>query len=238
MTSKYEGIANALIHDILSNRYQVGDRLPSERDMAARFETNRGAVREAMKKLEHLGLAEIQPGGARVKDRTEASLDVIGHLLSQGASPDPVLVDQILVVMSSLMTVAAEQVTELATDDELQKIRDLARPLVDGELDEEAHALARFELFGSIMETSGNLPLQLIAKTIFEQFGPHLLPIIQTAKPDREAFRVIARQLEQGLTSRDLPAVRATFAAISDLNRQNMMKAIENAQVQKEANQP
>ena len=62
-----------------------------------------------MKKLEQIGLAEVQPGGARVKGTDEASLDVIGHLLAQGSLPDATLVDQIMVVINSLVSVAALQ---------------------------------------------------------------------------------------------------------------------------------
>ena len=81
MAGKHDQIAGSLITDILSGRYGVKERLPSERDLAARFDANRGAVREAMKKLEQLGVAEVKPGGARVKDRSEASVDVIKHML-------------------------------------------------------------------------------------------------------------------------------------------------------------
>ena len=66
MTGKHDQIAGSLIQDILSGRYRVSERLPSERDLATRFDANRGAVREAMKKLEQIGLAQVQPGGARV----------------------------------------------------------------------------------------------------------------------------------------------------------------------------
>ena len=51
MAGKHTTIADALIEDILSGHYRVGERLPSERDLAVRFEANRGAVREAMKQL-------------------------------------------------------------------------------------------------------------------------------------------------------------------------------------------
>ena len=88
-----------------------------------------------MKKLEQIGLAQVQPGGARVRPTDEASLDVIGHLLTQGALPDATLVDQIMVVLNSLISVAALQTLELASDDEINEIRKLARPLIDEDLD-------------------------------------------------------------------------------------------------------
>ena len=54
MTGKHDQIAGSLIQDILSGQYRVSERLPSERDLATRFDANRGAVREAMKKLEQM----------------------------------------------------------------------------------------------------------------------------------------------------------------------------------------
>jgi len=105
---KHEEIAESLTRDILIGQYRTGERLPSERDLAARFDANRGAVREAMKKLEQLGLANIQQGGARVAPLQEASLDVIGHLLALGDLPDEGLVDEIMQVMTALITLAAE----------------------------------------------------------------------------------------------------------------------------------
>ena len=229
MTSKHDQIAGALIHDILAGRYRVSERLPSERDLATRFDANRGAVREAMKKLEQIGLAEIQPGGARVKSTNEASLDVISHLLAEGDLPDQRLVDQILVVINSLLGVAAEQTVELASDDEIRQLRELTKPLFEQHLDEQAHTLARFELFQSIMLTNQNLPLQLIARTLFDQFAPNVTALHEYATPDYDAFGVFAKQLDQALGKRDLPAVRATFSALSNLNRESMMRAFEAA---------
>ena len=233
MTSKHEHIAGSLIHDILSARYQVNERLPSERDLAVRFDANRGAVREAMKKLEQIGLAEIQPGGARVKDKSEASLDVIGHLLADSEEPDSRLVEQILVVINSLLTMAAEQTLKHASDAEILHIQQLTRPLFEQQseqkLDQHAHTLARFELFQSIMLSSNNLPLQLIARTLFEQFAPNMAPYHEFTIIDQEAYSILARQLHEALPKRDLPAVRATFSALSDLNTETMIRAIESS---------
>lgn len=231
MTGKHDQIAGSLIQDILSGQYRVSERLPSERDLATRFDANRGAVREAMKKLEQIGLAQVQPGGARVRPTDEASLDVIGHLLTQGALPDATLVDQIMVVLNSLISVAALQTLELASDEEINEIRKLARPLIDEDLDQGAHTLARFELMESIMQASRNLPLRLIARTLFDQVAPNLTELHPFAIVDNEKHRIVAKQLDRDLEHRDAYGLRDTFAAFLDLNRETMMRASDAARL-------
>ena len=231
MTGKHDQIAGSLIQDILSGQYRVSERLPSERDLATRFDANRGAVREAMKKLEQIGLAQVQPGGARVRPTDEASLDVIGHLLTQGKLPDATLVDQIMVVLNSLISVAALQTLELASDEEINEIRKLARPLIDEDLDQGAHPLARFELMESIMQASRNLPLRLIARTLFDQVAPNLTELHPFAIVDNEKHRIVAKQLDRDLEHRDAYGLRDTFAAFLDLNRETMMRASDAARL-------
>ena len=231
MTGKHDQIAGSLIQDILSGQYRVSERLPSERDLATRFDANRGAVREAMKKLEQIGLAQVQPGGARVRPTDEASLDVIGHLLTQGKLPDATLVDQIMVVLNSLIGVAALQTLELASDEEINEIRKLARPLIDEDLDQGAHTLARFELMESIMQASRNLPLRLIARTLFDQVAPNLTELHPFATVDNEKHRIVAKQLDRDLEHRDAYGLRDTFAAFLDLNRETMMRASDAARL-------
>ena len=231
MTGKHDQIAGNLIQDILSGQYRVSERLPSERDLATRFDANRGAVREAMKKLEQIGLAQVQPGGARVRPTDEASLDVIGHLLTQGKLPDATLVDQIMVVLNSLISVAALQTLELASDEEINEIRKLARPLIDEDLDQGAHTLARFELMESIMQASRNLPLRLIARTLFDQVAPNLTELHPFAIVDNEKHRIVAKQLDRDLEHRDAYGLRDTFAAFLDLNRETMMRASDAARL-------
>ncbi|MEM7016173.1 MAG: GntR family transcriptional regulator [Pseudomonadota bacterium] len=233
MSGKHDQIAGNLINGILSGQYRTGDRLPSERKLAAQCDANRNTVREAMKKLEQIGLAEIQLGGARVKDKSEASLDIIGHLLGQGDLPDPLLVDQIHIVVNALMSLAAEQLLESASDEAIDRIRDLAKPLFSDDaynMDEETHMYAHHELMRSIMLNSGNLPLQLIARTLFEQISPNMTTLRSHMKVDRGLYQKFAYQLDQALAARDLPAVRTAFTAISQLFRETMMQAFEAAQ--------
>ena len=97
-----------------------------------------------MAKVAQLGLADVLPGGARVRERELASLDVIGYLLAQQELPDPSLVDQILVVINNLVSVAATQVLENATDETIKSIRNLLAPLIQEDSSTDAHNEARF----------------------------------------------------------------------------------------------
>lgn len=59
----------SLLAKRIINHMQPGDKLPSERDIAADLDVNRATVREALKKLEMLGLIEIRHGeGIFIKD--------------------------------------------------------------------------------------------------------------------------------------------------------------------------
>jgi DNA-binding FadR family transcriptional regulator len=224
-TRKHEEIAESLTRDILIGQYRPGERLPSERDLAARFDANRGAVREAMKKLEQLGLATVQPGGARVVPLHEASLDVIGHLLALGDLPDEDLVDQILQVMETLITLAAESAVKRASDEEMAVIRGRVRALLRTDHDRTSHAHARFELMSAIMEASGNLVCRLIARGLLLQFVPRMAPLEGYVQLNLDTHREYARRLDSALENRDIEAVRATFEALSNFNRESARQA-------------
>lgn len=70
----YEQVAEKLATQIASGAYGVGDRLPSERDLAAAFGVSRPTVREAVIALELDGLVEVKTGsGVYVIARTPKS---------------------------------------------------------------------------------------------------------------------------------------------------------------------
>lgn len=232
MSMKSEQVANALIRDVLGGRYLPGERLPSERDLVARFEANRGAVREAMAKLAQLGLVEVQPGGARVREREDASLDIIGYLLTQTDLPDPDLVDQILMIFNSMISLAATQVVKAASDETINEIRTLLKPLsqADATINDANHGEARFQLMQHFMLSSQNLPLQLVARTLFNQVAPNMSAVGDYVTPDRERYAVYAQQLDDALERRDILALRATFDAFIELNRESMTRAFTLAQ--------
>ena len=58
----YEQIAQKLARDIAIGRYDLGQRLPSERELAQAFAVSRPTVREAIIALELDGLVDVRTG--------------------------------------------------------------------------------------------------------------------------------------------------------------------------------
>src|SRR5215831_20554691 len=57
-----EAIASQLIRLIIDGYWKPGERLPSELELARRFQAGRGALREALKALAVVGLVTVQRG--------------------------------------------------------------------------------------------------------------------------------------------------------------------------------
>jgi GntR family transcriptional repressor for pyruvate dehydrogenase complex len=79
-TSLPDQVFEQLIAEILSGHYKPGRTLPSERMLTSVFGVNRHVVREALGRLEQLGLVKVvQGGGTTVLDfRHTAGLDLLG----------------------------------------------------------------------------------------------------------------------------------------------------------------
>lgn len=81
-----ERIRDLIVDDLLS----VGDRLPAERQLAARFGTSRAIVAQALRTLSLMGLVEIRPGsGVYVTRNPGEMLDHSVELLVRSNGGDP-----------------------------------------------------------------------------------------------------------------------------------------------------
>ncbi len=226
--TRHESIADELTDEILRGRYRPGDRLPSERELAARYGVNRGTVREAIKKLEQLGLAHVLPGGARVLPLEEASLDVIGPLLALNELPDAQLVEQMLTVMSALMKVAAQQAMHRASDEQIDTARALIARLRDKRLGPDERIQIRHELGRQFMTMSGNLVLMLIARALRMQIfaGDARTASLIHGADDQDVY---LQRMDEALSSRDADAAVATLQAVIDLNQRQVLNALRAA---------
>ncbi|HSG88299.1 MAG TPA: GntR family transcriptional regulator [Pseudomonadales bacterium] len=227
--NRASSVLDTLRDEILRGQYRPGERLPSERELAVRFETSRGAIREALKKLEQLGLAAIHPGGVRVQPLEEASLDVIGPLLDLQDVPDMELVDQAAQVMGVLVAHAASSVADTASDAQIAEARGLVVQILQHDTQDPTSLELRMELGRFFMKVSGNLPIRLIANSMHLHLADRLAARGFQPAPEPKAFRRHMTDLDTALAERDGRAIRAAMTELMFLNRTAIRAALQAA---------
>ena len=92
---RYLALADDLAEDIIAGRYPVGSMLPSETELCERYDVSRYTVREAIRRIQSVGLVSTRQGlGTRVEQVSEArqfrlslkSIDEVeqhGHTISR-----------------------------------------------------------------------------------------------------------------------------------------------------------
>ncbi|MEW6352400.1 MAG: FadR/GntR family transcriptional regulator [Thermodesulfobacteriota bacterium] len=141
-----EKVAGQLKKVISDGVFRVGDRLPSERELAERMGVSRPSVREALQQLEMQGILEtVRGGGSIVKNLTEQQ---IRSPMEVFLGDDPQMVLEVTEVRAFMETWAAKQAALHRTEDELKRIqalleemeRDLEKGRIRYEIDFKFHS--------------------------------------------------------------------------------------------------
>jgi len=132
----YERIVSQIEQLIESGELQVGDQLPSERELAEQFAVSRTAVREAVKALRQKGLVEIRPGrGTFITNGASDNIrDSLGMLMKMGATKGSGnLVEVREILEPEIAALAATRITDeyIAAMENAVKIMDTALDDVD-----------------------------------------------------------------------------------------------------------
>lgn len=228
-TSRVEDITAILRDEILRGQYRPGERLPSERDLAVRFEANRGAVREALKKLEQMGIAHITPGGVRVVPVEQASLDVLGHLIDLSEVPDLKLTTQVLEVLGALMSFSARSAIELAEPAQLTAMHDIVKDMI-AHSNDSARSQQNWKDLGTLFtDVSNNLVLRLILNGLKTQFVGRISQTGPKIQLDRTRNAAILSRMDKGLTTRNARAVADAIIDHFELLQESVSAALTSA---------
>lgn len=160
-------IFRSLCDDVLSGRYRPGDRLPPQRRLATELGVTMTPVREAIRRLEQLGVVEVRHGDAmRVTDwRASASLDVLAHLVLAPGGLDRGTLTAIMEARRLMLTEAARLAADRRTAEQAERIEALAET-VAGAGDAPAAQAGDFEFYAALVEASANVVLVLVIGSI------------------------------------------------------------------------
>ena len=233
--SRTQEISDVLRDEILRGQYRPGERLPSERDLASRFSTSRGTVREAFKKLEQLGVASIQPGGARVVPIQDCTLDVLGPLLDLGDVPDPRLIDQALEIGGVLVGFAVVKAMDHGADTTIAGARAIVREMLDAEVEQIQDVKGPPRLIAVFAEASGHLVLRLIMNGLRSQVVERLQAVGFPPRHDPQALRRIAEKLDRALEAHDADQVANIMRELLDFIRNSVQRNFNHIEHERRA---
>lgn len=147
-------VAEMMLETILSRKLQVGDRLPSERELGEQFNVSRTVVREAVRALVAKGVIEVRSGsGLRVAAVDAAAVSESMSLYLRGATLDFEKVHEVRALLEvHIAGVAAER----ATDEDIARLRDVHRSMQRDAGDVESAARDDLEFHRTIARATQN----------------------------------------------------------------------------------
>ena len=228
--SRTEEVALILQEEILRGQYRPGERLPSERDVATRFETSRGTVREAFKRLDQLGIASVQPGGARVVAVEECTLDVLGPLLDLNQLPDPVLVEEVMELLGLLAGFAARSFLQRASETEITEAKTVLIALQTARQEEQGQTFRK--LLRLFVIGSDRLVLRLITNGLRMQMLPRIEATGLVPALDLQLVSKIAGGMQGALDREDLEDLSEGIQKLVDVFRGSLIQFLSEANSQ------
>ena len=226
--SKAEEITDILREEILRGQYRAGERLPSERDLSARFEANRGAVREAVKKLEQLGIVDVKPGGVRIVPIEDATLEVLGHLMDLEEVPDPTLVGQIFEVIGAMIALSARSAIHRASNEQTEEMADIINDLIQ-KIDSGQDHYERWRDLGDLFtKINQNLILRLIGNGLKIQFVARLERTGIRPDIDKQQDRMMLNMMSKAIKERDHQAASNAIIGHFELVKKAFLEALDD----------
>jgi DNA-binding FadR family transcriptional regulator len=173
-TNLADDIFRDLRRRILAGALAAGERLPAERDLAAKYKTNRNTLREAIRMLEQSRLVTVRQGqGVTVADfRQSGSIELLAPFLEHAADDEEkvrvlcdVLPGRIQIIEIALSTAAAR-----ATPDDhvrLQKIvTEQLAAFAEGDV--RKLELAHHRWLDALVDAAHSIPIRWVGNSFLE----------------------------------------------------------------------
>ena len=176
----YIQIYNQIRDAIVSNRYAVGERLPSEKELCAMFNVSRVPVREALSALELNGLVESMQGAGVYVKRTAPTENLLMH----DVEPQDIIRAR-MILEPDIAQLAAGQIT----DEQRDELRDIVeRFKEEAKMDVYTTKVDKeFHLF--LARVSGNTLYLMIMELVFQTMEQKMWELILSRTVATQKYR-------------------------------------------------
>jgi GntR family transcriptional regulator, transcriptional repressor for pyruvate dehydrogenase complex len=168
-----DSLSLKLQKDIFKNKYPVGGKIPSERELAVSYGVSRITVRDAVRKLTGLGLLKkIPQSGTFVNDyRNEASIELLLSIIRSTSHIDADILESLLEIRKVVEIYLAGKSVSLFEPADIENLRllvkkmesDIGNPRVLSDTDIRIHEI--------IINRAGNLLVKLVFNSIMPLYS-------------------------------------------------------------------
>jgi GntR family transcriptional regulator, transcriptional repressor for pyruvate dehydrogenase complex len=193
-----------LMDRIVDRSLQPGSELPAERILAETLGVNRGAVREALKRLQQAGLIQIRQGGNSVvlDYEAEGGLELLPSLLTTADGQlNPAVARAIMAMRSSLapdIAASAAHKGGMALADELD---DLLRKMRSSAKNTAALQTLAHTFWSRLVERGGNIAYRLAFNSMnktYKAIWPLLTQVLEPEFRDLDTLQRLANAVREG----------------------------------------
>jgi len=204
-----------LCEQLLSGEYAAGEKLPTQRALASQLGVNMASVREAVKRLEQLGLVEVRHGDAmRVRDwRAHGGLDVVTHILFRAGGVDGETLAAPLEPRRLMLSESARLAAGRRSDEQAARLEEISARIAEAPGAEAAQALD-YAFFSEVVEAAGNIVFVLILNSIRALYFEHA-ELFQAVVDPIEPLRPLYARAAKAIAAQDAEAAAAAVAELA-----------------------
>lgn len=208
---------------ILSGEFSPGERLPGERELAQKYQTNRNTLREAVRRLEHARLVTVRHGqGVTVSDfRKTGTMELLPPFLETSSDLGEIahLLEDILPARLLVLEFATKLASERASPNDVAHLRDITDLLIAafdrGDPVVIAHGFQRW--LDALIEAGHSVAVRWIANPFLDAYRELLdrFPALWVLEPSfPQHLRDVASSIERGDKDGAVVALRGYYERV------------------------
>jgi len=210
-------IADQLREAIVSGHFKIGERLPTEDELAQRFGVSRPSVREALKRLAAQNLVRARRGPTGGNFVVQPSYDELATSLSGAATllvgMGALDIVEIIEARRVLQGSCLEMTLQNATEENIVGIETALKRQQDPDISDEAFCQADVAFHRALVDASGNGMLRFVMYTVIEALVPVTNMVVSVVR-ERSEILSLHQQMLTHLRHQDRDRL---IAALDDL---------------------
>ena len=221
-------IAEQLRAAIVAGQFKIGQRLPTEDELAQRYGVSRPSVREALKRLAAQNLVRARRGPTGGNFVIQPSYAELAESLSGAATllvgMDALGIEEIIearrTLQGSCMALAVSNVNQ----EHLHNIEIALERMQDPEISDEAFCQADVAFHRALIDATDNGMLRFVMYTVIEALIP-VTNMVVTVVRERSDIIFLHQQMLQHLKQGDTDGIKARMDELLDYLAQKFAQA-------------